>query len=332
MSNARVRLQSVLDYRRHRTKTAALPPLLHVELTNACNLECPMCPRNEMERKVGFMPLSLAGKIAEEAAGQSEFVTLHAWGESILHPDFDKIVAKFKSCGIKTMLSTNGNLLNGKRREKLLHSGLDFLVFSLDAVTEETYNKLRVGGDFQATIKSVEEFLAQVQAEEVRMFCVMQLIYMTVNKAEALNFKKKWQALGAHVWLKPFSVWSGQNESIKEFHPDKIRNVYYHDLCDWPWRQMVIHWNGNVVPCCNDYDGAVVFGNVTEKKLHEIWNGELMQAFRASHIIGRATIDFCKKCPYLSLGMAKQTVFVFVDYLTSLKLQTRFENYFKKQL
>jgi len=332
MSNSRVRRQSVLDYRRQRVRTRTLPPLLHVELTNACNLECPMCPRNEMKRKVGFMPVPLATKIAAEAAGQSEFVTLHAWGESILHPQFDQIVAGFRQRGIQTMLSTNGNLLNDQRADRLLDSGLDFLVFSLDAVTEETYNQVRVGGDFKDTVQKIEAFLAKAKARRCRTFCVCQLIYMSVNKAEALAFKAKWQALGAHVWLKPFSVWNGEADDIREFHPDQAKLRPWANLCDWPWRQMVIHWNGNVVPCCNDYDGAVVFGNVEKQTLAEVWNGQPMVVFRDAHVKGRATIEFCRKCPYASLGTLKQAVFMGVSYLTSLKLQTRYENYFKKEL
>ena len=307
--------------------------MLHVELTNACNLECPMCPRTTaMDRKVGYIPVPLVEKIAAEAAGQCEFVTLHAWGESILHPQFDRVIQIFRAAGLRTLLSTNANLLNEKRRERLLASGLDFLIFSLDAVNEDTYQKLRTGGNFQETVQNVESFLRQARERNVSTFCVLQLIYMSVNKDEARLFKRKWQALGAHVWLKPFSIWNGDNDDIRKFHPDLTRNRYQENLCDWPWRQFVIHWNGDVVPCCMDYNGAVKFGNVQDETLTAIWTGERMQAFRAAHIKGRGTIDFCKNCQHVSLGPVKQATFILFNYLAAMKIQTRFENYFRKKL
>jgi len=327
------RYRSVLDYRQKQVQTSGLPTLLHLEPTNSCNLRCPMCPRTkDMERKVGFMSMSVVEKIAAEAEGHVQFVLLQAWGESVMHPQLDKIVANFKSRGIRTFLSTNATLLDANRSDKLLDSGLDLIIFSLDAVNEETYRQLRVGGDFQKTVKNVEEFLKKVRQRHIDMFCVCQLIYMSLNKHEALTFRKKWRELGAHVWLKPFNVWNGENEDFDKLHPDSAKKVYFDNLCDWPWRTMVIHWNGNVVPCCNDYDGDVVFGNVQQNTLAEVWNGEAIQSFRKAHIEGRRNIEFCKKCSYISLGSGKQLAFVLLNYLTSLKLQTRFENYYKQTI
>lgn len=333
MSLLQNRLRSVLDYRAKKLVAESLPPLLHLEPTNACNLDCPMCPRTtDMDRKVGMMPMEMVDKIIAEAAGKMEFVVLQAWGESVMHPKLDEIVRKFKAGGIQTMLSTNATLLDEKRREKLLNPGLDFIVFSLDAVSEETYNIARAGGDFRRTVQYVEEFLAEVQKRKLKTFCVCQLIYMSVNKNEAESFRKKWRQLGAHVWLKPYNTWNGEREEFDGLHPDLSKKIYVDNLCDWPWRGMVVHWNGNVVPCCNDYDGDVSFGNVAQNSLFEIWNGDKMQEFRAAHVKGRENVDFCKKCPYISLGTRKQIVFVMFNYLTSLKLQTVFENYYKRPI
>lgn len=328
------RFKSIRDFCQKRVVASSLPPLLHVELTNVCNLKCPMCIRTtSMTRKLGYMPVDVAGKIAEEAAaGGVEFVTLQQLGESTLHPHFDQIIRKFKSCGLKTLLSTNGNLLNDDRQTRLAESGLDFLIFGLDAATEETYKTIRVGGDFHETLANVESFLRKLKERRKKMYVVMQFIYMSLNKEETAQFRAKWEGFGAHVWFKPLSVWNGEEAAIANLKPDPARRLNHHTLCDWPWRQMLIHWNGNAVACCNDYDGAVIFGNAAKNSLAEIWNGDVMRKFREAHIKGRETIDFCKNCPYVSLGPAQQAVFVLTDYLTSLKMQTKFEQFFRRYI
>jgi len=52
-------------------------------------------------------------------------------------------------------------------------------------------------------------------------------------------------------------------------------------VCDYPWRTMVILHDGRVVPCCLDYDGKLVVGDVNRQTLAEVWNGPDYTALRA---------------------------------------------------
>jgi radical SAM protein with 4Fe4S-binding SPASM domain len=281
-----------------------------------------------MKRPISYIDLKLIDKIISESKGKTELATLHAWGESILHPQFDTIIKKFKNNGIKTQLSTNGSFLDERRTILLLESGLDFLICSLDAINEETYNKQRCGGDYCKITGNIERLLALAKLTKSKTFIVLQLVYTNLNKDEVDHFREKWKNKGAHIWLKPYSTWNGEDEGMNDLYVgDQI--LFKENLCDWPWRQMVIHANGNVVACCNDYDGKEVLGNISQNSIDEIWNGEKMKSFRSLHIKGRDSIAFCKSCDYMSLGTIKQSVFVAFDYLKSLKVQTFVENYYK---
>jgi len=330
MKNSKYRLKAILDYRKKKITVGSFPPVLHVELTNACNLKCVICPHIRMRRSIGYMTLELVDKIIKETSGKSEFATLHAWGESLLHPQFDTIIRKFKKNGFKTQMSTNATILNKEQQEKLVNSDLDLLIFSIDAANEETYNKIRIGGDFKKTIKNIEDFLILVKKQKVKMFCVFQLVYNVFNKEEAILFKKKWEMKYPmiYVCLKPYSVWSGEDKSLEKYYPGDVVKCK-ENLCDWIWRVFIIHWNGNVVPCCNDYDGKVSLGNVTQSSIDEIWNGDKIKEFRYLHLNGRNAINLCKNCNYQSLGSFKQLVFILFSYFKSLKFQILFENYFR---
>lgn len=41
--------------------------------------------------------------------------------------------------------------------------------------------------------------------------------------------------------------------------------------------------NGDVVPCCYDFDGSLVMGNALEENISDIWNGKAFAAFRQAH-------------------------------------------------
>jgi radical SAM protein with 4Fe4S-binding SPASM domain len=58
--------------------------------------------------------------------------------------------------------------------------------------------------------------------------------------------------------------------------------------CIRPWRSTYVTANGNVLPCCiapfstRDY-GAIILGNLFEKPIGDIWEGDRYQAFREAH-------------------------------------------------
>ncbi len=46
---------------------------------------------------------------------------------------------------------------------------------------------------------------------------------------------------------------------------------------------MYILVNGDVVPCCYDFDGALVMGNALKEGIADIWDGEKFRKFREAH-------------------------------------------------
>ena len=62
---------------------------------------------------------------------------------------------------------------------------------------------------------------------------------------------------------------------------------------------MTITWNGEVVPCCYDYDNKYVVGNASSNTLNEIWRGERMTALRREFLSNQVTNSLCRSCPSL---------------------------------
>jgi MoaA/NifB/PqqE/SkfB family radical SAM enzyme len=65
--------------------------------------------------------------------------------------------------------------------------------------------------------------------------------------------------------------------------------------CPAPYDQLVIHWNGDVVACCTDYEGRTKVANVFASSVESVWTGELLTQRKRDMLEGRL-LDVCAKC------------------------------------
>lgn len=74
---------------------------------------------------------------------------------------------------------------------------------------------------------------------------------------------------------------------------DKSKNDSF---CIMPWVHFHVAQNGNVIPCCQAPPHKVHrFGNINDQSISEIWNGEVIQAFRQKMLHGEKDVR-CKQC------------------------------------
>ncbi|MBL9086745.1 MAG: radical SAM protein, partial [Planctomycetia bacterium] len=135
-------LGGVLNELAYRVGWSRAPALLsaNLELTNRCNLKCTFCPTADgrMARPRGVMDDGLFRK-ALDGAGPLEFALLFQWGEPLLHPRFAALAAEAADRGIRTLVTTNGTLLDDRRIGELLAARVDRVTVSVDgdAATHE---------------------------------------------------------------------------------------------------------------------------------------------------------------------------------------------------
>jgi radical SAM protein with 4Fe4S-binding SPASM domain len=76
-----------------------------------------------------------------------------------------------------------------------------------------------------------------------------------------------------------------------------------HKACPYPFYNLVVKSNGDVVPCCVAWEKSLVIGNVKDQTLREIWKGEALARIHRLHLEGRAgELAACRNCdtPYNS--------------------------------
>jgi radical SAM protein with 4Fe4S-binding SPASM domain len=282
------RFRLATEYLRGKEVVKGFPKHLRIELTNRCNLACIMCPITEMERTLGNMDIELFKKIVTDAAANgTTFVYLHAWGESTIHRDMFKMVREAKKVGLQVGLSTNCTLLNEERAREVVDSGLDFLILSMDGAIKETYEKVRKNGDFEVVRQNITNMLETKARAGRGPFTVLQLIRMTETQSEVDAFVSYWNNVAPDsVFVKKLWTWDGKAEDINRLLIEEAPNAV-NTVCQALWKQLVIHWNGDVVPCCTDIEGKLHLGNLREQTLEEVWNGEPMRDLRRAHTEGR---------------------------------------------
>jgi radical SAM protein with 4Fe4S-binding SPASM domain len=70
-------------------------------------------------------------------------------------------------------------------------------------------------------------------------------------------------------------------------------------ICPVPFFSLAVHPNGDVSPCCQDWQHKLVLGNINNETLYQIWNGKIYYDFCFKQLEkGRKAILTCANCEY----------------------------------
>jgi len=131
--------------------------LLQVESAIACNLKCVMCPWRQIAKgaaRGGLMSEEMWAAIRPHLKEVTS-VDFTGGGEPLLQPRLAEWIEEAKAAGCETGFLSNGLLLNRDRLQRILAAGLDWLCISMDGADGETYNRIRVGSDFDRVCENV---------------------------------------------------------------------------------------------------------------------------------------------------------------------------------
>lgn len=132
---------SKLQTRLRMTRMLAMPSFFAIEVTNACNGGCVLCPvgAGYRSRRIGSMPWDRFCRIVDEVGGYARFIALYSWGEPFLHPRIYDMISYVNARKIHTKLSSNLHAFREEDAQRPVETGLDELVVSLHGLSEETY-------------------------------------------------------------------------------------------------------------------------------------------------------------------------------------------------
>lgn len=274
----------------------ALPPVVHVETTNACNANCIMCPRSKMTRRIGFMDEELYQGIIEECAPNKIVLHLHNFGEPLLDRRLAGRIELAKEAGIsRVKIFTNGSLLTEKKSEELIQSGLDEIKISIDGGTKNTFEGIRRNLDYDVVCRNIRCLLdlkRRLGTSNPRI----KLVYTTVgsNELEVEEFRREWENKVDKLHVDVAHNWAEASSSAE--YP-QARGFDVRHPCLRIWNTFTILWNGDVALCCLDYDGRVIIGNLKNQTIKEIWQSRQLRQIRKMHTARKfQKLAICRDC------------------------------------
>ena len=137
---------------------------VYVELTTACNLDCLMCVRRTWKNETfGPMSWEVYQSLIEQLAEFDPPPTVHfgGYGEPMTYPYFLKAIEIAKSIGSRVEMTTNGTLLTAELAKQLIDLGVDKINVSIDGVSEDVYDEIRVGSDYGQVVSNFVELYRQ---------------------------------------------------------------------------------------------------------------------------------------------------------------------------
>ena len=292
------------------------PKKIFIEPTNICNLRCPLCSNKDMDpKKKGMMSLENFKKIVDNLGPSVKKVQLDQFGESLLNRDFFKMVKYCNEKGIITWVDTNATMLHKFDPEEIFSSGLNSIIFAVDGVTKGVYEQYRVGADFEQVIENIRNFCSEKRRRSLSTptTCI-QFVVTKVNQHQITEIGKLAKEIGADYLSIKSAHYLGEHnaklrrELIDRWIPDSSRSHYlnatksstgHFDICQFPFRTLVINWRGEVVLCCLDFKNEYILGNVLDQPLNEIWKSKGYDEIRRE-VVNRE-LEICRRCDLVSI-------------------------------
>jgi len=289
-------------------KSAGKYPLaVDIELASECNFRCIFCQKNDKEfwdkNEEDMMSWDTAKKLIDECAGLGVYSMKVNWrGEPTLNPHLAEYIFYMKQRGIhEVMMNTNGSKLTVELADKIIHSGIDRIIFSCDGISPETYNKIRRGGDWNKFIANVSMFSKRCKMyKEIGLkvpIIRINTAIMEENKHEIPLFHKEFAGIVDELRFNTLYNPQKKNKLLGNRH-----RIVKKKGCPQIYQRMIVSAEGDATVCCADYQKKLKLGNIHDTSLKQMYqvNQEKVRDVHESH--NARTLDGCKNCDLFALS------------------------------
>lgn len=299
------------------------PKRLHVEFTSCCNYRCVICAHRYDSFRGEFITDKVKDVLVRELIPHASQIEMQGTGETLLYNGLKDIIDAARKYSCELILITNASLLDQDKMVMLAAAGCHIIV-SLDSPVASTYEKIRVNGNFARVYRNVEywKFIKRSLPNDNKACLGMNMVLCSLNYLELVkmvDFAVENEA--KYLFVSEVRQCSLDNASWKELTLEGIKETeefqrilqeaqakakeknfdltfnfrtnlerkHARNICVSPWEHIYIAASGDVSVCC---EFPEIFGNLNETDFYSIWNGEKLNAFRASMAVG----DYCEKC------------------------------------
>lgn len=277
------------------------PVYIMLEQTYRCNLRCISCihgypsKRKKYDMGMGTMPWELFEKIVLEGERHScPSISVHNNDEPLLVKDLEKRISFARDHGfMDVIMTTNAVLFTEDKIKRVIDAGVTRILFSIDALTEDTYNKVRPGGNLKKVLDSLDFALNYRESQGFALPIIrVSFVPNSENQHEMKAFFEKYASIVDYIDIQPFCTYYDLNAKIIPEGTVPLEDY----RCNCPWRYSIIRANGDVLPCPNFYGTELVMGNINKNSLYDIFNSERFKTLRQDFKKGIYHHSVCQEC------------------------------------
>jgi radical SAM protein with 4Fe4S-binding SPASM domain len=300
--------KNLIEIKNKDLKLVSYPRRVVLELTNACNLDCIMCGRDESDFSGNFLNIQYIERL-EPVLRYIEEVTLFGWGEPTIHPKFRDILEFLNKCSVRKYFVTNGTTLH-RIKEYLFDCKVDIMAVSLDGATAKTNNAIRKKSNFDQIVSELRTIVQRKGKENTGYpYINFVITLMRSNLNELPDMVDLAHSIGIEevkaVYMTSFSknledevLWDSVDDVRRVFSETiemgnrlgvKVKLPYiqgedvagdkYHKDCFVGWRDFFVGSDGYIRPCQSI--SRKMFHISKYDSFQEAWNSEEMVGFRS---------------------------------------------------
>lgn len=292
----------------------ATPFTIVIEPTNACNFSCSFCFHSLLKEtsdkrsfKQSYLRLDKYKRIISDMMKfpqKIKVLRFSGFGEPLLHKKLSQMIQYAKACNVaeRIMVISNGSLLTYKISDALQEAGLDEILISVEGLSDEKYKEVcSVDVDFGKLLDNIKYFHNNKNGAKV----FARILNNDMKEADFKLFNNLFKSITDEVFVDNIvPLFNGVDYStlINDYSKDIEGNPKKSlEVCVQPFNSLFIHASGNVSACCVDYMEEIIFGNLLQESLIDIWAGKKLNNFRMMHLKKmRKNHLQCRRCDYLN--------------------------------
>lgn len=295
------------------------PCSLSIDVTTACNLDCPWCSTKRYRNENTPQHLSLSR--AEELLDRfktATFVGFCGAGETLLNPDLFAMAEYANQLNMRVLIATNGTILPA-RMDELLDSNIHTLEISLKGICDEEYQQLigRRKFKFSSILDAVRDLSKSHGRPRLEMsyVCDKQSVH---NIPSVLTLANQCGVDEVYFYnLIPDPVLGNESECLFEDNKQWVLKILNSSLiasskmvvsgpgfysrdshrrrCKEPFRSLRVGPDGGVSGCGRAINPSLENGNAFVD--NDIFNTEHFKKLRAEHLDNTQALRYeCLYC------------------------------------
>ncbi len=267
---------------------------VYIEITNACNLNCSFCIKDNRIKK--SMSVYEFENILKKIDSYTDYIYLHVKGEPLIHNNLDEILSLTSKYNKYVNITTNGVFLKDKVDILKKYKNIRQINISLHSEN----NKTNYIEDIMEAVDNLKNIFI------VYRFWTLKDNKLDTKMLEYLDKIKEKYFITDEVYntiIKGNNVKINNNIYInkdKEFEWPSLSNDYYNErgFCYGLKNQIGILVDGTITVCCLDSFGVSNLGNIFVDDIETIMNSEKVKNIIKGFNDRKVYLDICRHCSY----------------------------------